>query len=160
MTLTDTFKPGSMPPSYAGYSPCKGSASSPRCGPQPTSNLPNGEVRPAGREVIELAELVQYDDWNQYERAEAARRLVDQPDIVNALDRGMGLGAFLAAGPDLVDRLEAGTPPPGGVAIIRAATDWYRAGLTRPAPSPSSATSTRITYQPTTPPSSTSSINP
>lgn len=54
--------------------------------------------------------------------------------MVAALANGMGLGAYLSVGPELVERLEAGSPPPGGVAVVRAAADWYRAGLTRPAP--------------------------
>jgi TPR repeat protein len=60
--------------------------------------------------------------------------MVGQPDVVDALDRGMGLGEYLSAGPELIDRLEAGSPPAGGVAVVHAAADWYRAGLNRPAP--------------------------
>ena len=95
---------------------------------------PVGDVRPPGRDVVELAHQVEYDDWDPADRAEAARRLTDHPDVVAALGEGVGLGAYLSVGPDLVDRLEAGSPPPGGVAVVHAAADWYRAGMTRPAP--------------------------
>jgi hypothetical protein len=53
---------------------------------------------------------------------------------VAALTKDMGLGEYLSAGPDLIERLEAGTPPAEGVALVHAAGDWYRAGMTRPIP--------------------------
>ncbi|TDO51267.1 hypothetical protein EV643_1034 [Kribbella sp. VKM Ac-2527] len=46
----------------------------------------------------------------------------------------MGLGEYLAAGPELIERVESGDPPAGGVAVVRAAADSYRLGMTRPAP--------------------------
>lgn len=95
---------------------------------------PVGDVRPPGRTVVDLAHQVEYGEWDSADRAEAARRLTDHPDVVAALGKGVGLGAYLSVGPDLVDRLEAGSPPPGGVAVVHAAADWYRAGMTRPAP--------------------------
>lgn len=91
-------------------------------------------VRPPGREAVDLAEQVQYTGWDDLDRSEAIRRLVDFPRIVAALNRGTGLSDFLSAGPELIDRLSKGNPPPGGLAITCAAADWYRAGLSRPAP--------------------------
>lgn len=44
-----------------------------------------------------------------------------------------GLGAALVAGPDLVRRLERGDDAVG-VAIVRAAADWRRAGISSPVP--------------------------
>jgi anti-anti-sigma factor len=44
-----------------------------------------------------------------------------------------GLGATLVAGPDLVRRFERGDSPVG-VAIVRAAADWRRAGVPSPVP--------------------------
>ena len=40
----------------------------------------------------------------------------------------------LPAGPDLIDRLERGNPSRHGVAVVHAAADWFRAGLSRPVP--------------------------
>ncbi len=99
---------------------------------------PQGELRPPGRDVVELAllhrGLVEFTGWDAVDRAQAARQYVEQPDVVDALENGMGLGEYLAAGPELVERMETGAPPAEGVAVVRAAADWYRAGLTRPAP--------------------------
>jgi TPR repeat protein len=95
---------------------------------------PSGDIRPRGRDVIELAEQIEYTGWDDDDRDEARRRLADQPDVTAALDRGTGLGEYLSVGPDLVDRLLAGDPPPEGKAVVYAAVDWYRAGMTRPAP--------------------------
>ena len=67
--------------------------------------------------------------------------------MVAALQRGTGLGGYLSAVPDLIERLEKGTPPPEGVAVVRAAADWYRSGLTRPAPT-SWVRSLYLTYLP------------
>lgn len=78
-----------------------------------------------------MAEQVEYTNWDAADRADAVRQVVDQPDVVEALNRGMGLGEYLSAGPELIDRLEAGSPPAGGVAVVRAAADWYRAGRGR-----------------------------
>lgn len=97
-----------------------------------------GELRPPGSDIVELAilhrGLVEFTGWDAADRECATQQYADQPDVVDALDNGMGLGEYLTAGPELVDRIESGAPPAGGVAVVRAAADWYRVGLTRPAP--------------------------
>ena len=95
---------------------------------------PSGEIRPAGRNVIDLAELVDFTRWDATDRAAAAAQLAGHADVVVALGSGMGLGEYLSAGPDLVERLKTGSPPAEGVAVVRAAGDWYRVGMKRPIP--------------------------
>ncbi len=101
---------------------------------------PQGEARPAGRDVIELASargaVIGFTGWDEQDRRTASHQYQDKPDVVDALGKGMGLGEFLSAGPELIERLQTGDPPPEGVALVRAAADWYRLGLTRPAPMP------------------------
>ena len=98
-----------------------------------------GRLRAAGSEVVGLAHLERFTEWDEEDRDRASTMLIsepDQADVVAALRRGMGLGGYLAAVPDLIERLEEGTPPPEGVAVVRITADWYRSGLTRPAPLP------------------------
>ena len=59
---------------------------------------------------------------------------VSEADVVAAIDRGMSPSEYLSAGPDMVDRLERGSPARHGVAVVHAAADWFRAGLSRPVP--------------------------
>ncbi|MFF1819747.1 tetratricopeptide repeat protein [Kribbella sp. NPDC058245] len=99
---------------------------------------PQGEARPAGRDVVELAvaqgAVIRFTGWDEQDRQTAGRQHQDKPDVVAALGKGMGLGEFLSAGPELIERLEIGDPPAEGVALVRAAADWFRLGLTRPVP--------------------------
>jgi TPR repeat protein len=94
-----------------------------------------GDLRGAGQDVVALAHLVRYPDrWDEKDRVGAVTSLAGHEDVLAALGRGVGVGEFLSAGPELVARLEMGAPPASGVAVVRAAVDWYRAGMTRPAP--------------------------
>jgi hypothetical protein len=68
---------------------------------------------------------------NDAERGRA-RATKEYEQIEEALER-YGLAEYLSAGPDLIDRLEVGRAlTPVGAAIVQAATDWRRCGLTRP----------------------------
>ena len=96
-----------------------------------------GRLRPIGADVIDLAHQEQFTEWDQEDRERASSLLAGQPgqdDVVAALRHGMGLGGYLSAVPDLIERLEKGMPPPEGVAVVRAVADWFRSGLTRPTP--------------------------
>jgi tetratricopeptide (TPR) repeat protein len=96
-----------------------------------------GRLRSAGTDVIDLAHREHFTEWDQKDRDQASSFLARQPgqaDVVAALQHGMGLGDYLSAVPDLIEQLEQGTPPPHGVAVVRAVADWYRSGLARPAP--------------------------
>jgi hypothetical protein len=93
----------------------------------------HGQIRSPGQEVIDLAHLVEFTGWDRTDRNQARQQLAGEPDIVTALEPGMGLAEYLSAGPELVNRLTLGEPPAAGVAVVHAAADWYRAGLTRPA---------------------------
>ncbi len=100
---------------------------------------PAGELRPQGRDVVELARtyggLVKFKTWDATDRDNAARQYAwTHPEISGALNKGLDLGVYLVAGAELVERLEAGEPPASGVAVVRAAADWYLAGMARPAP--------------------------
>ena len=102
-----------------------------------TNYQPRAGLRPSGADVLEMAEEVVFTGWDDRDRTQARTQLADHVEITAALDRGMGLGDYLVAGPELVARLEKGNPPADGIAgqtIVRVAADWYRAGLNRPAP--------------------------
>jgi TPR repeat protein len=99
--------------------------------------LKPGQLRPPGADVIDLAHLVRFTEWDQEDRDHASSLLAGQPgqsDVVAALNRGTGLAGYLSAVPDLIERLEDGDPPAEGVAVVRVVADWYRSGLTRPVP--------------------------
>lgn len=56
---------------------------------------PRGDVRPAGRDVIDLAELVEFTGWDDIDRRSAAVQLAGYTDVVTALtSKNMGLGKY------------------------------------------------------------------
>lgn len=67
---------------------------------------PVGGLQPSGRDAVDLSSLIQYTSWDADDRSEAARRLVEFPRIVAALERGTGLSDYVSAGPLLIDRLQ------------------------------------------------------
>jgi TPR repeat protein len=95
---------------------------------------PQGDIRPPGRDVTDLAHIVDFSGWDAIDRRRARQHLVSEVDVMAALDHGMSPSQYLSAGPDLVDRLERGNPARHGVAVVHAAADWFRAGLSRPVP--------------------------
>lgn len=99
---------------------------------------PQGELRSPGTDVLEFARarggLVEFSAWDDVDRMGAAERYAGQSDVVTALTAGIGLGEYLVVGPELVERVDTGSPPADGVAVVRAAADWFSVGMTRPAP--------------------------
>jgi len=60
------------------------------------------------------------------------RETVSDPGVLAAVDH-YGLAEYLGAGPEALDKFENGkTVSPVGYALVRAAVDWRRTGLTRP----------------------------
>ncbi|MFC7278647.1 tetratricopeptide repeat protein [Paractinoplanes rhizophilus] len=92
-----------------------------------------GEIQSTHRGVLDLAERVEFPAMDERDRAAAAERLSDHPDVVDALARGMSLGEYLSAGPELVGQLGP-TAPPEGLAVVHAAAAWFRAGMSGAAP--------------------------
>jgi DNA polymerase III delta prime subunit len=93
-----------------------------------------GDARSPRREVIDLSEQVEFGTWDEPDREQAARQFADEPGVARALAGGHGLSEYLSVGPELVDKLEKGAPPPEGVAVVQAVADWSL--LTRPFPRP------------------------
>ena len=60
------------------------------------------------------------------------RETVSDPGVLAAVNH-YGLAEYLGAGPEALDKFENGkTVSPVGYALVRAAVDWQRTGLTRP----------------------------
>ena len=104
-----------------------------------------GTIRRSALDVYrprDTARPAQWETLRRFTRIDIARKLSDEEgrrvdaNISNlavraAIDR-YGLAEYLGAGPDAVDRLNAGeTDCPIGAALVRAAIDWRRAGLAR-----------------------------
>ncbi|MCU1432129.1 MAG: hypothetical protein JWP95_1234, partial [Actinotalea sp.] len=60
------------------------------------------------------------------------RSASSQTDLIDAVGRGVGLGEWLVAGPELMKRLEWAEPEQA--AFVRAVVDWYRTGVQQPLP--------------------------
>jgi tetratricopeptide repeat protein len=93
----------------------------------------------AGREVLELAHVIELPrEWSSAE-LERARGYTDDPRIRSALGQcpRLGLAEALAAGPDLAqdwrNAWRAGAHP-RGAALVAAAVDCRRAGVHEPVP--------------------------
>jgi TPR repeat protein len=86
------------------------------------------------RKVLERARTVRIRQKLELGERERARKQFADPNLDAALDR-FGLGEYLAAGPELVDRFENGsTTCPIGRAIVQASIDWRRVGMSRAIP--------------------------
>jgi hypothetical protein len=96
---------------------------------------PRKELRPPEWEVLETftrIELKRRHTKTELDRIRAA--LTDRPDVLAGVQH-YGLAEYLGAGPLAVDKFESGeTTEPVGHALVRAAVDWRRSGLTRPIP--------------------------
>jgi hypothetical protein len=92
------------------------------------------DVTKPERKVLERAYTVRLRQrLGADERARAQKQFADER-LNAALDR-FGLGEYLAAGPEIVDRFEnSSSTRPIGHAIVRAVVDWRRVGLSRPIP--------------------------
>ncbi len=96
------------------------------------------EIRWEERAVVMRAVRVPLQRRLDIAETDRAREAAHDPRIAAALLRleRYGLAEYLAAGPALLERfqLAQGELEPCGAAIVRAAVDWRRAGLLRPAP--------------------------
>ena len=103
--------------------------------------IPYDQYRSASRhvatpegKVLEQARVVHLRRQLDPEERRLAKIRFSDARLLTALDR-YGLGEYVAAGPELVDRFENGASTnPVGHAIVRAAVDWRRARLKRPVP--------------------------
>jgi TPR repeat protein len=98
---------------------------------------PNQEVGEDVWQLVDSAHRVDLERKLSAEELSRAEEAGSDPRIAAAISHAdrYGLAEYLAAGPELLDRLMTGrTDNPPGVAIVRAAVDWRRAGLLRAAP--------------------------
>jgi TPR repeat protein len=95
---------------------------------------PDKEVTKSIRQVFDVAKpVIHLGPFRDTKAAQSAFPDAGE-EFLRAVSR-YGLGAALVAGPDLVDKLMNGTDP-DGVAVVRAAVDWRRCGMTSPVPEP------------------------
>ena len=96
---------------------------------------PVGELRPKGWDLIgdrELVDRVAVErQWSVEDRNHAVQ-LLDNAELRRAVERGVGIGEWLIAGPDLVTRLEMATREQR--LLVDAVIDWHRAGRPDPLP--------------------------
>ena len=105
--------------------------------------LSQDKERPSGWEVLDRFEhdeegFTQVDVQRRNTAAELdrIRDAVTDPHILDAVQH-CGLAEFLGGGPVAVDKFEHGeTTEAVGYALVRAAVDWRRSGLTRAIPKP------------------------
>jgi tetratricopeptide (TPR) repeat protein len=103
-------------------------------------------IRLEQRETYRPRDQLRPPEWEEFQRFSEIllqRRLteselgrvrasVDVPDVLAAVDY-YGLGEYLGAGPEALDKFEKGeNAEPVGYALVRAAVDWRRSGLSRP----------------------------
>ncbi len=97
---------------------------------------PRNELRPPEWEVLEAFTQIDLKRRHTPDELERIRAAVTDPDVLVAVQQ-YGLAEYLGAGPLAVDQFEKGeTTEPVGWALVRAAVDWRRSGLTHPIPKP------------------------
>ena len=101
---------------------------------------PAGDVRnPAGEALADakLVERVNWRlEWTSEERARLAER-VHSPALLEAVAKGTSPGAYVVAGPLLVQRLDGARVDEEHLynyALVRMVLDWYRTGIAEPIP--------------------------
>jgi TPR repeat protein len=93
-----------------------------------------GDVSKPERKVLDRALHVRLRQRLEAEERTRVRQQFADARLDEALNR-FGLGEYLAAGPELVDRFEnASSTNPLGRAVVRAVVDWRRVGVSRPIP--------------------------
>ena len=101
---------------------------------------PGGELRDPIGEALADHRLVQQIDWRTKWSPEERARVADHvssPRVLEAIARGVPLGAYCVSGPSLVARLESARRDeinPVPYALVRTVLDWYRTGITQPIP--------------------------
>jgi tetratricopeptide (TPR) repeat protein len=99
-----------------------------------------GEVRNPAGDALSDKRLVDRVDWplawSSGERTRVSGK-VGYPGLLRAIDKGMPLGVYCVAGPDLLRRIEDAYNDDEMIwryALIRTVLDWYRTGIETPAP--------------------------
>jgi tetratricopeptide (TPR) repeat protein len=92
---------------------------------------PRDELRPPEWEVLQQFSEISLERRLTDHELVQVRETVSDPGVLTAVDR-YGLAEYLGAGPEALDKFEKGkTVCPVGYALVRAAIDWRRVGLTR-----------------------------
>ena len=101
---------------------------------------PPGDVRnPAGEALTDETLVSRLDwrlGWSAEERARLHEQVTHRP-LLEAVETGIAPGAYLVAGPRLVQRLRdarADEERPHRYALVRTVLDWYRTGIGRRIP--------------------------
>ena len=94
---------------------------------------PRDELRPPEWEVLQaLSEPIELQRRLASSELGRVRAAVHDPGVLAAVEH-YGLAEYLGAGPEALDKFEKGeVANPVGHALVRAAVDWRRTGLTRP----------------------------
>jgi hypothetical protein len=96
--------------------------------------LPSDLDRPPQWDVIQCFKRVRLQRVLTRDERDRASHVITEPALLEAIGR-YGLAEYLGAGPQAVERYENGeTENPVGHALVHAAIDWRRAGLTRRVP--------------------------
>jgi tetratricopeptide (TPR) repeat protein len=93
---------------------------------------PQDKLRPPEWEVLQRFNEISLQRRLTGPELSRVRTTVNDPGILDAVDH-YGLAEYLGAGPEALDKFEKGEiGNPLGHALVRAAIDWRRTGLTRP----------------------------
>ena len=105
---------------------------------------PHDKLRPPEWEVLEGFTQIDLQRRNTNTELDRIRAAVTDQDVLAEVQH-YGLAEYLGAGPLAVDQFEHGeTTEPLGYALVRAAVDWRRSGLSRPIPKPVLASPTLV----------------
>ncbi len=93
---------------------------------------PWNELRPPEWEVLQRFSEISLQRRLTGPELGRVRAMVNDPGVLAAVDH-YGLAEYLGAGPEALDKFEKGEiANPVGQALVRAAVDWRRTGLSRP----------------------------
>jgi tetratricopeptide (TPR) repeat protein len=93
---------------------------------------PRDKLRPLEWEVLQRFSEISLERRLTAPELDRVRATVDDPGVLAAVDH-YGLAEYLGAGPEALDKFKKGEiADPVGHALVRAAVDWHRTGLTRP----------------------------
>jgi len=94
---------------------------------------PGDKLRPPEWEVLQRFNEISLERRLTDPELVQVRETVSDPGVLAAVDH-YGLAEYLGAGPEAVDKFDKGEiANPVGQALVRAAVDWRRSGLIRPA---------------------------
>ncbi len=97
-------------------------------------HLPHAGLESPYWPVLQRAQRLRIDRMFSMDERQRTALAYTDPRTIAALDR-WGLAEYLAAGPDLVERLESGMiSEQVGALVVMVAADWHRAGFDRPIP--------------------------